>query len=349
MLAGTLLGVALGHFPRGLRAPKPQWWRALAILSITVTVVLAFMPPTGASITDAVIQGRVDSSKSVPVYVRVAPSTVVKDDQGIVFVSCTDMRSDQVTVQLRGTGEFESAVRDLSDGTPIIVNVLRGESDVIFNASNVVSIQPLITLPYIIGLETSARILFFHVPMAWISVIAYLIAMIFGVKTIRSGLPEHDDVVVATSAIGTVYAILATITGAVWAKFTWGAFWNWDPRQTSIFILILIYAAYFLLRSAIDDEQRRASLSAAYSIVAFATVPFLVFVLPRLLPGLHPGSADDVNAGPLISPKSDDINPTKQMVFTVSLFGFTLLFYWLVNLVIRTRAVARTVTTKESR
>ncbi len=152
----------------------------------------------------------------------------------------------------------------------------------------------------------------------------------------------------AAAALGTVYAVLATVTGAVWAKFTWGTFWNWDPRQTSIFLLLLIYAAYFLLRNAIDDPQRRARLSAAYSIVAFATVPFLIFVLPRLLPGLHPGSADDTNAGPLLSPKSDAINPTKQVVYGVSLFAFTLVFFWLMNLHVRATRAARRILEREN-
>ena len=195
--------------------------------------------------------------------------------------------------------------------------------------------DPVLTLPYILGLEERARIIFFHVPMSWVASIAYLISMIFAVSYLRSRNLKWDTFSMATASVATLYAILATATGSVWAKFNWGTFWNWDPRQTSIFLLLLIYGAYFLLRSSIEDSEKRARLSAAYSIVAFVTVPFLMFVIPRLLPGLHPGSADDVNAGPLLSPKSDAINTTKQIIYNLSLFSFTTLFFWLVSIRLR--------------
>ena len=152
----------------------------------------------------------------------------------------------------------------------------------------------------------------------------------------------------AAASLGTLYCVLATVTGAVWAKFNWGSFWNWDPRESSILILLLIYAAYFLLRSSIADPVQRARLSSVYSIVAFVTVPFFMFILPRLLPGLHPGSADDSTAGPLLSPKSDAINPTKQVVFALSLFSFTLIYFWLTNLRYRLTIAERSISEKRS-
>jgi succinate dehydrogenase / fumarate reductase flavoprotein subunit len=151
-----------------------------------------------------------------------------------------------------------------------------------------------------------------------------------------------DDAVVATASVGTLFAVLATTTGSVWAKFNWGSFWNWDPRQTSIVVLLLIYAAFFLLRSAIDEPRRRARLSSVYAIVAFVSVPFLMFVLPRMLTSLHPGGKGDPGGvGPLLSPQSDAINPTKQVLFALSLFAFTLVYSWLVNIRMRVLAVQR--------
>jgi heme exporter protein C len=141
--------------------------------------------------------------------------------------------------------------------------------------------------------------------------------------------------VMALSSVATLYAVLATITGAIWARFNWGVFWNWDPKQTSIFLVLLIYAAYFLLRGSIEDPERRARLSSVYSILGFVAAMMLFFILPRLLPGLHPGSSDDVNAGPLLSLKSDALNPTMNLVFGLSLFSFTLVFFWLTNLRVR--------------
>ena len=180
--------------------------------------------------------------------------------------------------------------------------------------------------PIIPGLEEKARIIFFHVPTAWLSVLAFLTPMVFGVKYLKHKDLDDDARSLAALQLGLVFSILATITGSVWAKFNWGTFWNWDPRETSIFILLLIYGSLFALRSAIENEDKRARLSAVYSIFAFLTVPFFIFIMPRIMTGLHPGSANDDNAGPVIDFKMDS---SMRLVFFVSLAAFTLLYYWM--------------------
>ncbi len=183
--------------------------------------------------------------------------------------------------------------------------------------------------PMIPGLEEKAKIIFFHVPTAWLAVIAFLMSMIYGVKYLKSQNLDNDVKSYVAMQLGMVFCVLATVTGSIWAKFTWGAFWHWDPRETSIFILLLIYGSLFALRSAIENEDKRARLSAVYSIFAFLTVPFFVFIMPRIMTGLHPGSANDDSAGPVV-----DFHMDKNMyvVFILSLVAFTLLYYWLFRL-----------------
>ena len=328
MLAGSLLGLAIGFIPRRLHLPRPAWWRILAIVSVAVVVVLAIYPPLAGSTIDAVIQHRADSTKSVPVLIIADEARAVADEQGTSLIPAQDARVANRPIMLRAYEPVRQAIASAGANTPIVVHVRRGESDVVFQADELVAVDPAITLPYIMGLEERSRILFFHVPMSWIATIAYLLSMIYGVMYLRKRSLEADDI-------------------SVGAKFNWGSFWNWDSRQTSIFILLLIYGAYFLLRSTIEDPARRARLSSAYAIIAFATVPFLVFVLPRLLPGLHPGSADDSTAGPLLSLTSDSLNSTKQAIYAVALFAFTLVFFWLANLRIRSERVARWTTVQE--
>lgn len=188
--------------------------------------------------------------------------------------------------------------------------------------------------PYIPGLEEKAKIIFFHVPTAWLSVVAFLMAMIYGVKYLRNKNLDDDSRSNAALQLGMMFSILATVTGSIWAKFNWGTFWNWDPRETSIFILLLIYGSLFALRSAIDNEDKRARLSAVYSIIAFLTVPFFVFIMPRIMTGLHPGSANDDNAGPVVNFK---MNGNMMLVFFTSLTAFTILYYWMWK--IRARAI----------
>jgi len=183
--------------------------------------------------------------------------------------------------------------------------------------------------PFIIGLEQNAKIIFFHVPTAWLTVIAFLMSTIFSVQYLRKKNLDYDAKSYAASQLGIIFCILATVTGSVWSKFAWGSFWSWDPRQTSIFALLLIYGAWFALRSAIESEDKRATLSAVYSIIAFLTVPFFIFIMPRIMTGLHPGSADDTNAGPIVDFK---MNSSMMLIFFLSLAGFTILYFWMWNL-----------------
>lgn len=180
--------------------------------------------------------------------------------------------------------------------------------------------------PYIKGLEENAKIIFFHVPTAWLTVIAFLMSTIYGVKYLRKKNLDDDAKSLSAMQLGMIFCILATVTGAVWAKFAWGAYWNWDPRQTSIFALLLIYGALFALRSAIENEEKRATLSAVYSMIAFLTVPFFIFIMPRIMKGLHPGSADDTTSGPIVDFK---MNSNMLLIFYLSLIGFTVLYFWL--------------------
>ena len=180
--------------------------------------------------------------------------------------------------------------------------------------------------PLIPGLEEKAKIIFFHVPTAWLAVIAFLSAMVYGVKYLVKKNLDDDARSNSALQLGMIFCILATVTGSIWAKFTWGAFWHWDPRETSIFILLLIYGSLFALRSAIENEDKRARLSAVYSIIAFLTVPFFIFIMPRIMVGLHPGSANEDTSGPVVDFRMD-INMT--VVFYLSLLAFTILYWWM--------------------
>jgi heme exporter protein C len=180
--------------------------------------------------------------------------------------------------------------------------------------------------PLIKGLGENAKIIFFHVPTAWLTVVAFFMTAIYGVKYLRKKNLDDDAKSYAAAQLGIIFCILATVTGAVWAKFAWGSFWSWDPRQTSIFALLLIYGAWFALRSSIESEEKRATLSAVYGIIAFLTVPFFIFIMPRIMTGLHPGSADDTNLGPVIDFK---MNSNMQLIFFLSLAGFTILYFWM--------------------
>ena len=153
--------------------------------------------------------------------------------------------------------------------------------------------------------------------------------MINSVLYLRRRDLVHDIRSYSAAEVGFLFTILATVTGALWAKFNWGTYWNWDPRQTSIFILLLIYGAYFALRSAIDNYEQKAKLASVYAIIAFVTVPFFIFIMPRIVESLHPADTIIDSQGKI------SMNPVMFSIFMFSLFSFTLLFFWILNVKIR--------------
>ncbi len=193
--------------------------------------------------------------------------------------------------------------------------------------------QSWLELPLIPGLEQKARNIFFHVPVAWTSVMAFLVSLFYGFRYLRTKNYDYDIKSVSSAGLGFLFCLLATVTGSIWAKFNWGSFWNWDPRETSIFVLLLIYGAYFALRSALASDEVRARLSAVYAIIAGLTAPFFIFVMPRLVGGLHPGAKGDAAGSAPVAQLHMPAN--MRLVFFAGLLGFSLLFIWLLNLRIR--------------
>jgi heme exporter protein C len=188
--------------------------------------------------------------------------------------------------------------------------------------------------PLVPVLGPTTRVLYFHIPSAWVTVLALGWSMLHSVLYLRSRNLEHDHQAAAAAEIGLLFCVAATISGSLWAKAMWGAYWNWDPRETSIFFLLLVYGAYLALRSAIDQPERRARLSAVYSAIAFVSVPFLIFVVPRIYFTLHPD--------PLINPRGKiDMDPRIRVVFFALLAGFTALFFWVQSVRVRVARLER--------
>ena len=178
------------------------------------------------------------------------------------------------------------------------------------------------------GLGNYVRIIFVHIPCAWVSVLAFLVAAGYAVRVLRGGrdgaaapaaLAHADHLSARSAALGLAFTAVATVTGAIFSRLTWGTFWNWDPRQTTILCLLLIYAAYLALRSVTTDPERRARVSAVYALFSFLAVPFLVFVIPRFYFSLHPEPM--LNAAGHV-----DMDPIMLLVLLLALADVTLIY-----------------------
>ena len=179
----------------------------------------------------------------------------------------------------------------------------------------------------------SSRILFFHVPLAWASFAGFIAAAVWSVRYLMTRDLRHDIAAHVAIQLGLLFGVLATVTGSIWARIEWGAFWNWDPRQTSILVSLLFYGAYLALRGALEDPEKRARLSAAYAILGLVVTPFLYWIVPRAVFSLHPEPV--VNAEGKAAMQSEILQ-----VLLASGLGFTILFFWMHNLQTRILALA---------
>lgn len=192
---------------------------------------------------------------------------------------------------------------------------------------SLVSFGALLWAPPLAGfVGESSRIVFFHVPMAWSSFLAFLTAGVLSAIYLRSRRIGHDLGAVAAVELGLLFGVLATATGAIWARIEWGAYWNWDPRQTTIVLALLFYAAYLALRSAVADHETRRRLAAGYAVLGLVVAPFLFFIAPRIAAfSLHPEPV--VNAEGEVA-----MDPAVLIVMLAGSVGFTALFYWMLSL-----------------
>jgi heme exporter protein C len=182
--------------------------------------------------------------------------------------------------------------------------------------------------PLVPVLGETTRVFYFHFPSALVTCIALAWSMVHSLLYLGRRKLEHDDHAAAAAELGLLFCVGATVSGSMWAKAMWGSYWNWDPRETSIFFLLLIYGAYLALRSAVEGGERRARLSAIYSAAAFVSVPFLMFVVPRIYFSLHPDPLFNARGKP-------DIDGRIMAVATAMFLGFTGLFAWLMSLRVR--------------
>lgn len=148
----------------------------------------------------------------------------------------------------------------------------------------------LLGVPRLYELHETIRNLYFHVPMWMAMLTVFTISVFYSVMYLRTGNEKYDLIAVECVNTGIVFYVLGLITGMLWAKYTWGAFWNGDPKQNSAAIAFLLYCAYLVLRNSIDEEQKRAKIASIYNIFAFPIMIVLIFILPRMTDSLHPGN-----------------------------------------------------------
>lgn len=201
---------------------------------------------------------QVDEARYLQNYV--GHDVEVTSADGVVEGTITEATEDSVTVDAEGgavtieAAEFESAeVRGSTYGRP----------------------------------DWGQKIFYFHVPVAEISFIVFGFAAFYGLRFIMTRKRDYDTKARVSMEVALLFISLTMATGILWTKAAWGVWWDWEPRLTTYFILTLLVVAYFVLRNAVEDEERRALYAAAFSILGFIDVP-ISFFITRLIPSNHP-------------------------------------------------------------
>ncbi|HLU90643.1 MAG TPA: cytochrome c biogenesis protein CcsA [Cyclobacteriaceae bacterium] len=193
----------------------------------------------------------------------------------------------------------------------------------------------LMEVPRLPILNETIRALHFHVTMWFGMILMLAAAAVYSIKYLKSNNIKDDDVALEFTNAGLLFGVLGMLTGMLWARSTWGAYWSGDPKQNASAIALLIYFAYLILRNALPDLQQRARIGAVYNIFAFAVYIPLIFILPRMTDSLHPGNGGNPGFN------AYDLDSRLRMVFYPAIIGWTLLGMWIGTLRIRHKRLER--------
>ncbi len=176
-------------------------------------------------------------------------------------------------------------------------------------------------------LNETIRNVYYHVPIWFAMLFQMSLSVWYALKFLYNNDEKAELVSYNAAQVGFFFSIPGIITGSLWAKFTWGTFWTFqDPKLNGVAIGILIYLAYFILRSSVTDEIKKARMAAVYNIFAYVMLIVFVMVLPRMTDSLHPG-----NGGNPAFAKYDMDN-NMRLVFYPAVIGWILMSCWILDI-----------------
>lgn len=167
------------------------------------------------------------------------------------------------------------------------------------------------------------RIFYFHAASAWAGMTAFIVCFVANLAYVLRRNQKWDCVGVSAAEVGLTFTTVVLITGPIWAHPVWGIWWTWDARLTSTFVLWLLYVSYLMLRSLLEEPERRALLSALFGIFAFLDVP-LVFGAIRWWRTQHPQPV-------IMGSPGSGLEPTMRRVFFFSVLAMHALMVLLLS------------------
>lgn len=325
LLVYVIIAGMLIPLKTGIESVKPSYGKAGEVLEIEVTGYNSHFKEAGNSLRAWLKweNGKAITSKSL----------VIKDDRKITLAFIIPENLPENKEVQTVTLLIDNSI----DGTSVLpsaVFLTASKEKVLSEKVNWVIPRDFsntsgITFPFRNILGETIRNTYFHVPLWFGMMFLFLFAVINSIKYLKKGNSEYDLKAEAFTQTGIFYGLMGLLTGALWAKNTWGAYWSWDIKQNMTVVALLIYAAYFILRASFEDPEKRGRVCAAYGIFAFSTLIPLLYVIPRLTDSLHPGSGGNPAFG------SQDLDNTMRMIFYPAVIGWTLFGFWISSLQFR--------------
>lgn len=337
---------------------RKNWWKALSVILLLYVFIAGLTVPLTPGITtvspSSVRTGESFTLEATGYNSRYTEAGQIRawlkmDDEHALAAESVEVADDRNVKAFFRMPEYLPVDRKVQDFTLVLDSEVDGASilpSAVFVTQD--SIDPemgqkswtnspvaqlhehwTLTYPFRNILGETIRNTYFHVPMWFAMVFIFIASVVYSVRYLRKGDLGNDNKAEAYTRVGILFGLMGLGTGAIWAKNTWGAYWSGDVKQNMTAIALLIYFAYFVLRAVFEDPEKKARISAVYNIFAFATLIPLIYVIPRLTDSLHPGSGGNPAFG------SQDLDNTMRMVFYPAVIGWTLLGFWIANLLFR--------------
>lgn len=328
------------------------WWKILSALLVLATLIFGLRAPLAPGVpkvspdkinngvTSVTITGYnthfTKDKTEVKVWLTNGEATFCPYE--LAVVDDTHLRATFSITEKIAESFFDLYVNTPSDGTMYLPSAflqskleVTTRPDVTENcAINLAADPGSFDYPNQPILNETIRNIFYHVP-SWFAMLFVMgISLVFSIMNLGSGKTRYDIAAESAAHVGLLFAFIGLATGSIWARFTWGAWWVSDPRLNGAAVAVLIYLAYFILKSSVNDKEKAARLGAVYNIFAFMMMIVFVMVLPRMTDSLHPG----VGGNPAFN--QYDLDDNMRMIFYPAVIGWIGMAVWIFQIKYRT-------------
>jgi len=333
-----------------------NWWKILAVIIMFYVFITGMLIPLKPGIESSSPQTvtaghdieleitsyntNFQEAKDLNVYLKFSDDQIIASKSGTIHGQTSMTAVFDIPIEIKSKTSIADATLFINsevDGTAILPKAVfvKGidntqSSDVwVGDIRSSLYEKDEIAFPYRSVIYETVRNTFFHVAI-WMAMFSLLIISItYSILFLIKKEMRYDQLSNGYTTVAIVYGLIGIATGMIWAKHTWGAYWTTDIKLNMAAVTLLLYLAYWLLRSSIQDIDTKARLAAMYNIFAFMALIPLLIIIPRLTDSLHPGNGGNPALG------GEDLDNTLRLVFYPAIIGMTLMGVWMANLYYR--------------